>query len=187
MPRAEQKKRNRRKRLATALRHLLHLLRETAAPAVSQIPQPMHSAIVQLLRDLNRARIRWQEMAAEIGFSENEVQRLRSLIIQTLRELIRQAQDSDAHDLRWYRARGNAQRIPLYAPPAHGALARLLREMNQAGIPLSPLVEGMGDSKEEKEMLCAMVAQIVAPQLAGMTPANVRSRLEEADAPRHVF
>lgn len=96
-----------------------------------------------------------------------------------LREVVRTAPraESDLHEA-VHRARrvddkaALTNRVMHHPRPGHGALYRLLRDLDRTDQRLWALADAIGCTEEEK----AMIAQIVAPDLAGMTPGNVLHR-----------
>ena len=78
-----------------------------------------------------------------------------------LREVVRQARNADAKAAESYRV-----------TPGHGALWRLLRDLIRSGRTVWSVARAIRCTEDEK----AMIAQVVAPHLAGMTPGHVRKR-----------
>ncbi len=63
------------------------------------------------------------------------------------------------------------------ATPGHGQLWRLLRDIEQAGLCVWNIAREIECTEDET----AMIAQAVAPQLAGMTPGSVLARRREGE------
>lgn len=97
--------------------------------------------------------------------AETSARKRRQRMENDLREVVRQARNADAKSVR-------ANRFKPYPQPGHGALWRLLRDLERSHQRLWPLADAIGCTEEEK----AMIAQVIAPHLAGMTPGNVLHR-----------
>jgi hypothetical protein len=82
-----------------------------------------------------------------------------------LREMVESARNADAKA-----ARASA------APPGHGELWALLRRIEQSGLCVWDLARAIRCTDDEM----AMIAQVVAPALAGMTHASVHWRHQRA-------
>ena len=84
--------------------------------------------------------------------------------------------------VRWAYHR-DEQKAALSSRSTHGqgALERLLRDLERSDELVWSVALTIGFTEEEMDMLKAMIAQVVADHLAGMTPGNVRKRREHAD------
>ncbi|HEY7327641.1 MAG TPA: hypothetical protein VH592_08380 [Gemmataceae bacterium] len=87
-----------------------------------------------------------------------------------LREAIHQARNADAKASQ-----------SLNVTPGHGALWQLLCDIERSGLCVWDVARAIRCTEEEK----VMIAQAVAPSLAGMTPGNVLRRQQLPERRRH--
>ena len=93
--------------------------------------------------------------------TRSRASRLRRRIVASLREVIRKARND-----------ANAPRRRQAPPQDNGALWQLLRDINRSPLCVWDVARDVKCTEEER----AMIAQVVAPHLAGMTPRDVLKR-----------
>jgi hypothetical protein len=104
---------------------------------------------------------------------ENDLREIVRLAPGSKDDLLKQilhAKNTDARAVR-------SAHVAIHPRPGHGALYRLLCDLDRSDQRLWPLAETIGCTPEET----AIIAQIVAPQLAGMTPGNILRRHKLAE------
>ncbi len=98
--------------------------------------------------------------------SRSRARQRRQRLVSGLREAVIQARNADAE----------AAQSPA-VKPGNGELYRVLCDIERAGL----FVWGVADAIHCTEDERAMIAQVVAPALAGMTPGNVLHRHKLAE------
>jgi hypothetical protein len=98
--------------------------------------------------------------------TETRARQRRRRIEQGLQEAVIAARTADAQ----------AAQDPALTP-GHGALWRLLQDVNRSDLRVWDLVRMLPLTEEERQM----IAQAVNPQLAGLTPGNIHHRHKLGD------